>query len=41
MTAMPTDETIRKSHRYHPWWLENLAGDVTGEGVAMQGGTAH
>lgn len=37
MTAMPTDETIRKSNQYYPWWLDNLADDVTGEGAAMQG----
>jgi hypothetical protein len=22
---------------YHPWWLDNLADDVTGEGAAIQG----
>jgi hypothetical protein len=22
---------------YYPWWLDNLADDVTGEGAAMQG----
>lgn len=22
---------------YYPWWLDNLAEDVTGEGAAMQG----
>ena len=27
----------RKESGYHPWWLENLANDVTGEGAAMQG----
>ena len=37
MKAMPTDETIRKSNQYYPWWLDNLADDVTGEGAAMQG----
>ncbi len=25
-----------RSH-YYPWWLDNLADDVTGEGAAMQG----
>lgn len=24
-------------HGYYPWWLDNLADDVTGEGAAMQG----
>jgi hypothetical protein len=24
-------------HPYYPWWLDNLADDVTGEGAAMQG----
>jgi hypothetical protein len=37
MTAMPTDGTIRKSNQHYPWWLNNLADDVTGEGAATQG----
>ena len=27
----------RKPTRYYPWWLDNLADDVTGEGAAIQG----
>ncbi len=30
-------DASRKGSGYHPWWLENLADDVTGEGAAMQG----
>jgi len=28
---------ISKGQPYYPWWLDNLADDVTGEGAAMQG----
>jgi hypothetical protein len=27
----------RSAADYYPWWLDNLADDVTGEGAAMQG----
>ena len=30
------DPTSSRTH-YYPWWLDNLADDVTGEGAAIQG----
>jgi hypothetical protein len=34
----PTESSdIAPKPRYYPWWLDNLADDVTGEGAAMQG----
>lgn len=36
MTPAETD-LDRKPTRYYPWWLDNLADDVTGEGAAIQG----
>jgi hypothetical protein len=32
-----SDPSAPKPARYYPWWLDNLADDVTGEGAAMQG----
>jgi hypothetical protein len=37
---MESIKNINPSHDhpgYYPWWLDNLADDVTGEGAAMQG----
>jgi len=36
MTSTGSDPD-RKRTRYYPWWLDNLADDVTGEGAAIQG----
>jgi len=35
----PTGSTdsASKLANYYPWWLDNLADDVTGEGAAMEG----
>jgi hypothetical protein len=32
-----TENSNPTAKRYYPWWLDNLADDVTGEGAAMQG----
>ena len=37
MTATESNDPIRKRTDYYPWWLDNLADDVTGEGAAIQG----
>jgi len=39
MTSTGSSDPIRKptAREYYPWWLDNLADDVTGEGAAMQG----
>jgi hypothetical protein len=37
MTTTESGDPTRKSTGYYPWWLDNLADDVTGEGAAMQG----
>jgi hypothetical protein len=37
MTYMGGGDPARRSHDYYPWWLDNLAADVTGEGAFMQG----
>jgi hypothetical protein len=39
MTSTGGSEHARKrtARDYYPWWLDNLADDVTGEGAAMQG----
>src|SRR5436190_7674740 len=37
MTSPATGDPARKRTDYYPWWLDNLADDVTGEGAAMQG----
>jgi len=37
---MESTKNINSSHDHtghYPWWLDNLADDVTGEGAAMQG----
>ena len=30
-------DSARKRTEYYPWWLDNLADDVTGEGAAIEG----
>jgi hypothetical protein len=37
MKPIESSDRIHKSTEYYPWWLDNLADDVTGEGAAMQG----
>jgi hypothetical protein len=37
MKPIGSSDRIRKSTEYYPWWLDNLANDVTGEGAAIQG----
>src|SRR6202008_2359652 len=37
MTLPAGSEITRDQTRYYPWWLDNLADDVTGEGAALQG----
>src|SRR5215212_9364792 len=39
MTSTGSSDPIRKptAREYYPWWLDNLADDVTGEGAAIQG----
>jgi hypothetical protein len=37
MTTLDGTDSARKQTAYYPWWLDNLADDVTGEGAAMQG----
>ncbi len=37
MTSTESSDLTRKPTGYYPWWLDNLADDVTGEGAAMQG----
>ena len=39
MSSTGSSDPVRKrtAHDYYPWWLDNLADDVTGEGAAMQG----
>ena len=39
MTSSRSSDPARKrtARDYYPWWLDNLADDVTGEGAAMQG----
>ena len=36
-TYMGSGDPGRKRNDYYPWWLDNLAGDATGEGAFMQG----
>jgi hypothetical protein len=38
-TYMGSDDPERGHTAYHPWWLDNLADDATGEGAFMQGAT--
>ena len=37
MTPTEKSDSAQKHNDYYPWWLDNLADDVTGEGAAMQG----
>ena len=37
MTTTGSSDPRRTSTDYYPWWLDQLADDVTGEGAAMQG----
>jgi hypothetical protein len=37
MTSNEGSDRATKRTGYYPWWLDNLADDVTGEGAAMQG----
>jgi hypothetical protein len=37
MTTTGNSDPTRKSTGYYPWWLDNMADDITGEGAAMQG----
>lgn len=37
MTSSEGSDATRAPARYYPWWLNNLADDVTGEGAAMEG----
>ena len=37
MTSTERSDLAAKRRGYYPWWLDNLADDVTGEGAAMQG----
>jgi hypothetical protein len=37
MTSMGSHDVTGTRTDYYPWWLDNLADDVTGEGAAMQG----
>ena len=37
MTSTESNDPTRKRTDYYPWWLDNLADDVTGEGAAIQG----
>jgi hypothetical protein len=32
-----SDDTANPGHDYYPWWLDNLAQDVTGEGAFIEG----
>jgi sugar (pentulose or hexulose) kinase len=37
MTSTTSSDPGRKRTTYYPWWLDNLAEDVTGEAAAIQG----
>lgn len=37
MTSTTSSDPARKPTEYYPWWLDNLADDVTGEGAAIEG----
>jgi hypothetical protein len=37
MASTTTSDPARKRTEYYPWWLDNLADDVTGEGAAIEG----
>jgi hypothetical protein len=36
-TYLGSGDPARQDHDYYPWWLDNLADDVTCEGGAMNG----
>jgi hypothetical protein len=37
MASTRGNDSARKRTDYYPWWLDNLADDVTGEGAAIEG----
>ena len=37
MISTKRSDPSRKRTEYYPWWLDNLADDVTGEGAAIEG----
>lgn len=37
MTTSGNSDPTPKRTSYYPWWLDNMADDITGEGAAMQG----
>ncbi len=37
MASTGNNDPSRKGTRYYPWWLDNLADDVTGAGAAIEG----
>ena len=37
MTDTGNSNPTPKRTSYYPWWLDNMADDITGEGAAMQG----
>ena len=37
MSTTGSSDPTPKRTGYYPWWLDNLADDVTGEGAAIQG----
>ncbi|MGA8654936.1 MAG: hypothetical protein WB586_02210 [Chthoniobacterales bacterium] len=37
MTSTTSSDPARERTEYYPWWLDNLADDVTGEGAAIEG----
>jgi hypothetical protein len=37
MKSTENSDSARKHTGYYPWWLDNLADDVTGEGAAIEG----
>jgi hypothetical protein len=37
MTTTVTNDPTPRHTGYYPWWLDNMADDITGEGAAMQG----
>ena len=37
MKSKGSSDSAGKLTNYYPWWLDNLAEDVTGEGAAIEG----
>ena len=37
MNPVGGSDSANKHAHYYPWWLDNLADDVTGEGAAIEG----